>query len=266
MVGGRDVLQPLDIGRPGDIGGILRPGDREAQVGPGPRRRDQQPLQGGLAIGAVGAEVGQVPPARRRRWTIGLGVHRAVQGPSRRRSVPLLDEPEGRSAGEREIDVVARDQLGREILEVAPGELGEGDRGVDVVEADRPGRRGLDEPPDRHPVRHVGADDHRIGRGDERTPALQPSQVLVEGEPAEVRLAQVPVLTGVPGHVPLQEDDLVAPGGEGLQEGAIGSGVAVAPGGREAEPQDDEFHARLRSRLCAAWARNRASTSAPRRE
>ena len=32
MIGGRQMLDPLDVGRPGDVGRILRPGDDEAQL------------------------------------------------------------------------------------------------------------------------------------------------------------------------------------------------------------------------------------------
>ena len=47
---------------------------------------------------------------------------------------------------------------------------------------------------------------------------------------------------GVPGAVTFQEEDGVAAGGEGAQEGTVGGGVAVSPGGGEGKADDDYAH------------------------
>ena len=66
MLGRRQMLDALDIGGPVDVGRILRSGDDEAARRPLPRRLDQQPLERRLAIGAVGAEIAEIPAQRHR--------------------------------------------------------------------------------------------------------------------------------------------------------------------------------------------------------
>jgi hypothetical protein len=79
MIRRRQMVDPLDIGGPGDVAGILRTGDGEAPLGASVRRRDQQPFESRLAIGAVGAEIAQVPSRPLRQRAVGLGVDRAVE-------------------------------------------------------------------------------------------------------------------------------------------------------------------------------------------
>ena len=80
----------------------------------------------------------------------------------------LLEPLQGRAAGEGEVEVEARDQVGRQILVLAAAELGQRDRRVDVVEGLDAAGGGADPVADRHALRHVGADDHRVGVGDQR--------------------------------------------------------------------------------------------------
>ena len=47
--------------------------------------------------------------------------------------------------------------------------------------------------------------------------ALEVGEVVVEGEAAEAGVGQVAVRAGVPGHVALEEGDVVAAGGEGAR-------------------------------------------------
>ena len=61
MIGRRDMLQPLDIVGPVDPGRILWPSDHEPHLGQAARGLQQQPVQRRLAIGAVGAEIAEVP-------------------------------------------------------------------------------------------------------------------------------------------------------------------------------------------------------------
>ena len=58
-----------------------------------------------------------------------------------------------------------------------------------------------------------------------------------------------------------QEQHIVATRGKGLEQSAEGSGMAVAPGGAEAETEDDELHAACLTRC----SRSSASTCSPRR-
>jgi hypothetical protein len=93
MFGGREMLDPLDIVGPVQIAGILRPGDRHAQIGATPRGFDQQLLERRLAIGAVGAEISQVPALWRGKRAIGLGIDRAIERACRFGAVHCLDLP-----------------------------------------------------------------------------------------------------------------------------------------------------------------------------
>src|SRR4051812_49452131 len=91
MVSGRQVLDLLDVRRPVDVIRILRTSDAEVEMRQATGRLDQQRLEGGLPVLAVGAEVGEVPVfpnVERRGW---LGVDRAVQSSGPRRSGLALD-------------------------------------------------------------------------------------------------------------------------------------------------------------------------------
>ena len=65
--------------------------------------------------------------------------------------------------------------------------------------------------------------------------------MVVKGEAAEIRVWQVPVF-GVPGAVAFEEQYVVAACGERAQQGAVGGGVAVAPGGGQGQADDDYAH------------------------
>ena len=80
MVAGGDVLDPLEVVRPYDRLGVLRPGDGEVGRRQPPRRLDQQPLQGRLTIVAVGAEVAEVEAPLGLERPVGVGVDEAVEG------------------------------------------------------------------------------------------------------------------------------------------------------------------------------------------
>ena len=217
MVGRRHVLQPLDVGGPVDLVGVLRPGHHEAPLRRAAGGLEQQPLQRRLAVGAVGAEIAQVP-ARRRvgQRPVGRRVHGAVQRARRRRAVAPLQQVERRPAGEGEIEVEAGDQRRREVLVVAARELGERHRRVDVVEGGGAARRfaARDARPRRPPARRSRRSPRRPRRSRRDAPR-EAVEVRVEREAAEVRVGQVAVRR-VPGHVALQEQHLVAARREGL--------------------------------------------------
>ena len=111
---------------------------------------------------------------------------------------------------------------------------------------------------------NVGADDDCIGGRHRVAPAREIGEVVVVGEAAEAGVGEVAVRAGVPRDGALEEGDVMATGGEGGEERAVGGGVAVAPGRAEAEAEDDEPHARLRSRLAAAVSFSSRSTVSAR--
>src|SRR4051812_27313260 len=141
MVSGRQVLDLLDVRRPVDVIRILRTGDAEVEMRQTTGRPDQQLLEGGLPVVAVGAEVGEVPVFPDVEWRVCLGIDRAVQCSCPRRSELALDAIQRGPTRERQIEVIAGDELWRDIFEVAALELCEGDRRVDVVEGGYPACR-----------------------------------------------------------------------------------------------------------------------------
>jgi hypothetical protein len=206
----------------------LRAGNDEAAIRQRARGLEQEALKRRLAVGAVGAEVGEVPLLRHVERRIGFGIHRAIKRACGGGAEMLLEVAKRRAAGEGEIDIVAGDDVGREIFVVAAVEFGEGDGRVDVVEGGDAAGVALHEAADFDPIRHVGADDHRVCILDLGKPLLKPGEVGVIFEAAVIGVLVV-AAGGVPGHVPLQEQDVVAAGGECFQERAEGGGVAVAP-------------------------------------
>ena len=101
VIHGREMIDPLDVGGPIDLGGILRAGDDEPLVRQRPRRRDQQAFQRRLAIGAVSAEVGKVPALGDVPRLISVGIHRAIERARRRHPELMLDARQRRPARER---------------------------------------------------------------------------------------------------------------------------------------------------------------------
>ena len=79
MVGGRQMLDPLDVGRPVDVGGILRTGDGEAALRLRARDIDQQAGERRLTVVAIGAQIAEVPALRHVERPIGVGVDRAIE-------------------------------------------------------------------------------------------------------------------------------------------------------------------------------------------
>ena len=192
--------------RPGTAARRRRSGRSGARRAPA---RASSALQRRLAVGAVGAEIAQVPALGRRR-----AGGRPPGRPSSRarraagRAVVALEPVEGRPAGEGEVEVVAGDQLGREVLAVAARRASPASRACRCRRRRR--CRGCacaaTQRADGDAVGHVGADDHRVGGRDRRRASASRSrEVVVEGESAEVRVGQVAVRAGVPGHVALEE-------------------------------------------------------------
>ena len=188
--------------------GILRPGDDEAQLRRAPGGLEEETFEGRLPVGAVGAEIAQIPAFRPLQPRVCLRIDGAVERLGGRGSVALLDMLQGRAAGEGQVDVVARDEIRREILEIAALELGERHGRVDVVEGRHAARGGLRPAADRDAVRHVGADDHGVRLRDGAAMALELGDAAVEVETAERRIDQVAVV-GVPGRLALEEQDAV---------------------------------------------------------
>lgn len=81
----RQMLDPLDIFGPVDVVGILRPGDDKAAVRQQAGGFQQQRLKRRLPVGAVGAEIAQIPSLLHVHRTIAIRVDGAIQrlGPAR---------------------------------------------------------------------------------------------------------------------------------------------------------------------------------------
>ena len=130
--------------------GILRPGDDEAAVAATARAGSQQQrVERRLAVVAVGAEVAEVP-ARLARLRVVERRDRPSSTAARaaRRAELALEPPQRRPAGERQVEVVARDQRRRRDTRTSPrASLRQRHRRVDVVE------RGDARAPSRAPTR-----------------------------------------------------------------------------------------------------------------
>src|SRR5262249_50869858 len=101
-----------------------------------------------------------------------------------------------------------------------------------------------------------GADDHRVGRSNDRAVTLHElADRAIEFEAAEARARRIAMLC-IPRHVALEERHLMAELVEALEQGPIGGGVAVSPGGAEGQSEKDEHHAAASLRLPARRLRN----------
>ncbi len=259
VFGGRHVLAVLDVAGPDDVGRILGPGHREAAIGPAASRFQQQSLNPRLAVAAVGAEIAEIPAGRQALGVVQLGVDGAVQRARAGRAQLLLQPQQGRAAGERQVELIARDLRRCQVVALAAGEPRQRHRRVDVVEGGD--ATGLRQYPvtDRYPVRHEGTDDDGIGRADIVAKArFQLVQALVEPGRAERWLREITV-RGVPGDVALQKQHLVAGPCQFAHQSAVGGGVAVAPGRSDRQTQDDDLHTAC---LRAVAVRSRPSSTA----
>ena len=115
---------------------------------------------------------------------------------------------------------------------VAARQLGEGDGRIDVIERRGPARDFLHEAADRDAIGHIRPDDHRICLRELRREAGEVVDIGIEAQPAVIRIGAV-ALTGVPGHIAFQEQDVVAARRERLQQRTERRGMAVAPRRRQ---------------------------------
>ena len=95
VLGRQHMAEKEDVVRPGEIAGVLRAADDEASLRPLSRRLDEQRVQGVLAVGGIGAEIGQCGAASLGRSSrpVAVGIDAAVQ-----RRDPLRAEPFWRRA------------------------------------------------------------------------------------------------------------------------------------------------------------------------
>lgn len=264
MLGGFDVIVARDVRGPFDIG-ELGAGNRESQVGPAAGRLNQETFERRLPVGAVGSEIGESEPARQLARLIGLAVDRALERPRQWGAVFVLKATQRWTAGEGEVEVIARDLFRREIGACAARQTGERDGGVDIVEGAET-RVALDEGADGYALRHEGADDHRIGRGDLLAPVLEGGQIAIKHEPAVGWSDEIAVF-GVPGLVAFEKGHVVTALMQRLDQRPIGCGVAVPPGRGERQAAEDE--AERARHAAASWRRctsdfKMPSTCAPR--
>ena len=229
MIRRPDMINALHVRGPSQLVRILGPGDHEAQIGTAPRGLDEELVERGLPVGAVGAQIGKIPPGLGLERPVDLRIRRAEQGPRRRGTVALLQQVQGRSAGEGEVDVVFGHLVARQIFAIVLLEACKRDRRVDVVEGDRP-RGGAPRPAtDVHAVRRIGPHDDGVRLAHRVREAFQILKVAIEGQAAEVRGGQV-AMVGVPGRLAFQEENLMTARRKGRKERPIGHRVTIPPG------------------------------------
>src|SRR4051794_39490383 len=81
MVSSTEVRECPDVCRPGEVGGVLRPGEKEVLQRQPSSRRDKQLVEARLPITCVGAQVGEVVAQRRTRFhgTVHVRVDASVE-------------------------------------------------------------------------------------------------------------------------------------------------------------------------------------------
>src|ERR1700704_1999122 len=99
MLAGRDVLAALDVLGPADGIGVLRPGHHESSSTPGSCRVQHEPLEHGLTVLAVRAEVSEIPAREGRLRVILVRVHGAMQSPGVPGAITVPEEAEHRARG-----------------------------------------------------------------------------------------------------------------------------------------------------------------------
>src|SRR4051812_9979307 len=110
-----EMFNEANVRRPHDRSWVLRASHHEASVGNFLRGAKHEALQRRLPIGAVGAEITEIPTFLEFLGKINSRVDRAIKRTRTRRTPLILQLGERGAAGERKIHVVARDELGRKI-------------------------------------------------------------------------------------------------------------------------------------------------------
>jgi hypothetical protein len=114
------VLDPLDVGGPVDAVRVLRAGDDEAEVGAAAGGLEEQAVEGGLSVVAVGAEIAQVPALGGAGvGRVGRGVDGAVERLGPAGAADVFEVVEDLAAGEGEVGVKEGDLAGGQVLLVA---------------------------------------------------------------------------------------------------------------------------------------------------
>jgi hypothetical protein len=114
----------------------LRAGDDEAAMGGAAGGFEQEGFERGLAVGAVGAEVAEIPARRGsvRDGAVEGWVGGAIEGDGALGAVMGFQMAKGGAAGEGEIEIVDGDRGGVQIGAGAGIERRKGDGGVYIVE------------------------------------------------------------------------------------------------------------------------------------
>src|SRR5262249_29943427 len=128
------MLDPVHVGRPYDIRRVLRASDDEPQLRPASRRLKQQQVQRWLAVGAVCADIAEIPPPLHGRRTVHCGIDGAIERHSPACAPSMLQRLQYRTTGEGEIDVESWNARRVEIWIASAFQPGERDRRIDVVE------------------------------------------------------------------------------------------------------------------------------------
>ena len=165
-----------------------------------------------------------------------------------------FDAIECRTAGEREVEIETRDQIGMEVLEIAARQLRERDRSIDVVERGDAFRGARYPFADCDALPHVRADDDEVGFAHALLELpLELRQRAVQTRGAERWLREI-AIGGVPGNVALEKQHVVSVRIELADEAAPGGCVAVAPARSDRQAEDDDLHACIRASAAGAAA------------
>src|SRR5207253_1164254 len=105
MSAGSNVLNALEIIWPRQVGRVERTRYGEATSRPTARRRAHKLFERPLTVGAVGAEIAEIPVGLQRTWTMAVWVDPAVERPCRARAILALDAAQRWSTGEREVEI-----------------------------------------------------------------------------------------------------------------------------------------------------------------
>ena len=158
-----------------------------------------------------------------------IGIDPTVENPCRRCPEFVLDMPQHRPAGEREVEVETGDLIGCEVFAAAISERGQCDWSVDIVKSDQPTGLTLDKFTDLDPIGDIRADNHEIGIAQRAAPALvQFADAVVEAGHPKGWLRQV-AMVAVPRCFAFQEQHLMTAIAQGFYQSPIGCRVPIAP-------------------------------------
>src|SRR5205085_5706798 len=129
------------------------------------------------------------------------------------------------------------------------------DRGINIVKRDDPGTYRLDERADPNAFGNIGADDDNVGIRQCTAPSsAELVDALIEMNGSGWEITRIPV-GSVPRHVAFEKQHIVTALRKGPDETSVGRRVAVAPGRRNRQTENDDAKpAHWRGKCCGNHA------------